>query len=243
MTIMRSSTIVGAALCCTLAGAIAFAQDTKSSKPATQSTAPTASAPAAANQGGLPEGFELPPGMTEEEFAQCMSTCQPAEMHEWLSADAGSWTGKCTTWMSPDAKPEQTECTLTVTPTMGGRFFQSQINAIWPGMGPYEGFCITGYDNVSGQFQSTWCDSCGTGMAIGTGELSSDKTTLTLNYTFNCPMKKGPVNMREVFTRTGPNTTTMELWFPAQDTGKEFKMMEVAYTRCVPTTTTQANAR
>lgn len=238
---MRDSTIVGSLLCCTVAGALAFAQDTKSSNNTKPST-PTQSAPAGAAPAGLPEGFPLPPGVTAEQFAQCMATCEPGEMHEWLCADAGTWNGKATSWWFPGADANHCDCTFTVTPMMGGRFVQAQLAADWPGMGPFTGFSITGFDNVSGQFQSTWVDSCGTGMMIGTGELSSDKTTLTFNYTFNCPFKKGPVNFRETVTRTGPNSHTMEMWGPAPDTGKEFKMMEISYTRAAPTTT-QTSAR
>jgi hypothetical protein len=100
-----------------------------------------------------------------------------------------------------------------------------------PGMGPYNGFALYGFDNVSQKFVSTWIDSCGMGMAHGTGELSSDGKTLTWNYAYNCPITKKPTALREVETFTSADARRLEIFGIDPKSGKEFKMMEIELTR------------
>ena len=94
-----------------------------------------------------------------------------------------------------------------------------------------EGFALFGFDNVSQKFVSTWIDNCGTGMAVGEGQLSADGKTLTWRYTYNCPLQKKPVVMRQVETATGADTRLVELFTAEPKTGKEFKMMRIEVER------------
>ena len=129
------------------------------------------------------------------------------------------------------AEPAKSESTATITPMFDGRFIKCEMSGEMPGMGPYNGFALYGFDNVSQEFVSTWVDNCGTGMAVGTGQLSSDGKTLTWNFTYNCPMTKKPAALREVETITGPNSKTLEMYATDPKSGKEFKMMEIVLTR------------
>jgi hypothetical protein len=114
---------------------------------------------------------------------------------------------------------------------LDGRFVKCEIAGNMPGMGPYTGFALYGFDNVSQKFVSTWVDNMGTGMANGIGELSSDGKMLTWTYTYNCPIQKKPVTMREIDKITGPDSKTLEMYVNDPKTGKEFKMMEIVLTR------------
>src|SRR6185369_8383638 len=89
----------------------------------------------------------------------------------------------------------------------------------------FNGFGLNGFDNVSQKFQSVWVDNMGTGMMNGTGELSSDKKTMTWTMTYNCPIQKKPVVMREVETWTGKDSMTFTMFGPDAKTGKEYKVM------------------
>ena len=184
--------------------------------------------PAAA---GAKQEMKLPPGWTEEEVKSCMAACTPGKMHEHLARGVGTWQGKSTMWMYPSAEPATSDCTSTVTPMMDGRFIKVEYAGEMPGMGPYNGFGIFGFDNVSQKFVSTWIDTCGTGMGNGTGELSADGKTLTITRTYNCPLSKKPVSMKEVETITGQNTKTLEITGSDPKSGKEFKMLSVEFTR------------
>ncbi len=202
-----------------LAGSVAFAQATKESKPGQPAGQPA----------GQPE-FELPPGMTMEDMQACMEAATPGEMHLHLAKGVGVWEGKTTMWMTPEAEPVESTCTTTISPMMDGRYIKCKTEGDMGGM-PFTGLGIYGFDNVSQEFQTMWIDNCGTGMATGTGELSSDGKTMTWVLEYNCPITKKLTKMREVERRTGEDMMTMEIYGVSPHTGKEFKMMEIKYTR------------
>lgn len=179
---------------------------------------------------GTPQ-MQLPPGWTMEDVQACMIAATPGEQHKYLAGAAGEWEGKNTTWMFAGAEPVQTQSRSVVTPMLDGRFVKVEMAGEMPGMGPYHGFAIYGFDNVSGEFTGTWVDNCGTGMSIGKGQLSSDGKVMSWTYQYNCPMTKKPAVLRQVETVTGPNSRTMELYGTDPKSGKEWKMMHAELTR------------
>jgi hypothetical protein len=202
-----------------LGASLVFAQSSKDGGSASKSPAATG------------QKQELPPGMTEADMKACVEAGTPGPKHEFLAQSIGAWSGKNTMWMTPTADPVKSDCSATFTAVMDGRFIRCEVNGEMPGMGPFHGFGIYGFDNVSQKFQSTWIDSCGTGMMFGTGELSPDGKTLTWTYSYNCPITKKPTVFREVEHRTGKDTLAVEMFGADPHTGKEFKVMEIAYTR------------
>ena len=209
-----SLAIVGLAV---ISASLAFAQSSKDKKP----TPPSSNS-------GQPE---LPPGMSEADAKACMEAGMPGPQHEFLVQSSGVWDGKSTMWMTPEAEPATSECTSTITPMMDGKFTKCEMSGEMPGMGPFSGFGLYGYDNVAQKFQSSWISSCGTGMMIGTGERSSDGKTLTWKYEYHCPITKKLTTMREVERITGKDSKTLEIFGPDPKTGQEYKMMEIAFTR------------
>jgi len=189
-----------------------------------------ADSPDKSKPAGQPEK-KLPPGWTEADMKACMDAGTPGKMHEFLAKNIGTWQGKITMWMGPDTEPMKTESTATYTAMLDGRFVKCEMAGVMPGMGPYNGFAIYGFDNVAQKFQGTWIDNCGTGMAIGTGELSSDGKKLTWSYSYTCPIAKKPATMREIETITSPTTKTLETWSTDPKSGKEFKMMVIEFTK------------
>lgn len=182
---------------------------------------PTEGGPAA------PPQIQLPPGWTEADMQACMLAGTPGEMQERLAKQAGVWRGQSTMWMSPVAEPITSECTMTVTPIMDGRYIRVEMAGETPGMGPYSGLGIYGFDNVSQKFVSTWIDSHSTGILRGEGDLSADGNTLTWSFTYNCPITKKPAVLREVETTTGPDSKTLETFASDPKTGEEFRMMSI----------------
>lgn len=223
--------IGGIAAAALVVGSLALAQNPRDEKPRTPA------APTAPGQDQMPE---LPPGWTMEDMQACIEAGTPGEMHAHLAKEVGVWAGKTQMWMGPEGEPMDSTCTATITTVMDGRYTKCEINGDMPGMGPFHGIGIYGYDNVSQKFQSTWIDNHSTGIMFGTGDLSSDGKTLTWNYNFNCPVTKKPATMREVEKVTGPNTKTMEMFGTDPKSGKEYKMMSIAFTKQsggAPTTT------
>jgi hypothetical protein len=183
-----------------------------------------------ANPSGNPEA-KLPPGWTEADMKACIAAGTPGKMHEHLAKGVGAWNAKVTMWMHPDTEPMTNDGTSTVTSIMDGRFIKVEMSGEMPGMGPYSGFGIYGYDNVTEKFVSTWIDNHSTGIMQGTGMLSPDGKVLTWTYSHTCPLTKKPMTMREVETVTGPDSRTLEMFGTPPKVGKEFRMMRIELTR------------
>ncbi len=173
----------------------------------------------------------LPPGMTAEQMKEIMASTATGPMQAYLAKDAGSWTGAGKFWMTPDAPPSESTIAYTCTMILDGRYLKMDCTSDMGAMGMFTGLGIIGFDNVAKEFQSTWIDSMSTGLMYGTGSLSSDQKTLTINYSFHCPMQKRAVKMRETITHEGNDRMIMRMYGDDPATGKEFLNMEMVYTR------------
>jgi hypothetical protein len=210
---MKFRPFVAVAALAAVAGTIALAQPSKD-KPAAQ-----------------PE-WQLPPGWTPEDMQACAEAAIPGPMHELLTKGAGVWRGKTRMWMGADTEPIASECTTTVTSIMDGRYVHVETSGEMPGMGMFNGMGIYGFDNVSQEFQASWIDNCGTGIAHATGSLASDGSgVMTWTYAYNCPINKKPTSMREVHRPTGKDSKVLEMFGIDPHTGKEFRMMEITLSR------------
>ena len=174
-----------------------------------------------------PADFKLPPGWTAADLEACMLAGTPGEMQKFLASGKGEWIGKSTMWMYPGAEPAVCDNTSTVTTLMDGRFTKVEVKGEIPGMGPYHGVGLYGYDNVGKKFVSTWIDNHSTGMMQGEGQLSKDQKTLTWNYNFSCPLTQKPAKMKEVETIISENERRLEMWGDDPKSGKNFKMMQI----------------
>lgn len=217
-----------------MAAGVATAQQDK--KPATPPTA-TPSTPAKPSTPPAPAtpakpDMKLPGGMTPEAMQKAMEdAAKPTEMHKHLAKAEGNWKGESSMWMAPDAPAVKSECTMTCKTIMNGLFTQVTMSGEIPEMGKMEGMGIYGYDTVAKKFQSSWVMNCGSGMMIGTGEMASDGSTINWTYTYTCAIQKKACTMREVEKIIDANTRTITSYGPDPVTGKEFKMMEVTFTR------------
>lgn len=184
----------------------------------------------AAAPAGQPE-MKLPPGWTEADAQACMIAGTPGEMHKKLAEHLGTWEGKTSLWMMPDSEPMTSTSKSVVTSMMDGRYLKIEMTGEMPGMGLYNGFGLMGFDNVRQKLVATWIDNQSTKIMNGTGEMSKDGKTLTIEYDYTCPVTKKPAVMREVETVTGPNTKVFEMFGAEPKSGKEFKMMRIEWTK------------
>ena len=207
-----------------LVASMAIAEQGDAAKPAAEK--PAAGKPAA----DKPE-MQPPPGWTKEQMEACIKAGTPGKQHEHLAKGLGTWQGKNTMWMTPEAEPMTADCTFKVTSLMDGRYIRSEMSGEMPGMGPYSGLGITGFDNVTQKYVSVWIDNHSTGIMRGEGEVSADGKTTTWKFKSHCPISNKEETMREVETITGPNTKKLEMYGPDPKSGKEFKMMSIEFTR------------
>ena len=178
-----------------------------------------------------PGDFKLPPGWTPADLERMMAAGTIGDMQKFLAAGKGEWSGKSTMWMFPGSEALVSDNTTSVTTLMDGRYTRVEVKGEIPGMGPFHGIGVYGYDNVSKKFVSSWIDNHSTGIMQGTGELSKDKKVLTWDYNCSCPLTEKPMKMREVETFVSENSRRMEMWGTDPKSGKEYKMMQIEMTK------------
>ena len=112
----------------------------------------------------------------------------PGKMHELLASWNGTWVGETTFWEYEGATPQKSTSTAVNSMMVGGKYQSSKHTGNMMGM-PFEGLSITGYDNATKQFVSTWIDNWSTGIMNMAGTWDEATKTMTLAGTMltkNC---------------------------------------------------------
>ncbi len=160
-----------------------------------------------------------------------LDTSGPANKHEFLAQHIGEWTGTMRSWPRPGSPPVESECTMTVSSMLEGRFIRVETSGDIPGIGPFVGLGIHGYDNATRRFQGSWIDSLHSGVLTGTGELDADAGTLTWTITFLSPLTKQPTTLRRIERRTGKDAMTVEFFRLNPETDAANRVLEMTLTR------------
>jgi hypothetical protein len=175
-------------------------------------------------------GQEQPP-MTPEQKAEMeayMKAGTPGAPHQWLASQAGSYDLKIRSWHEPGGPAMEETGSATRRMMLDGRVLVEEVSSTMMGT-PFTGQGMTGYDNVSGKYWSTWTDSMSTGLMVSEGSCDAQKVC-TFTGGWNDPIKKGPVKARMTTRWTSPTTQIFEMYAPGKN-GKEMKMMEITYTK------------
>ena len=155
----------------------------------------------------------------------------PSEGHKALQPLAGVWNYTAQWWISPESKPQSMKGTAVNNIVFGGRFLKEEIIGQAEGEPPFEGLGFTGYDNLRKEYQTIWFDNMNTSMMRGVGQFDAATKTLTDQGDFSCPIT-GETHRwyRTAWTVTDKDHTTYESYSKTPD-GKEFKSLEIKYTR------------
>ncbi len=153
----------------------------------------------------------------------------PGEEHKLLAQKAGSWSMKVTSWMTPGGPPQVSEATSESRMVLGGRYLEDVTTGSFNGM-PFEGRGLTGYDNISRKYVSTWVDNMGTGIMTGKG--TYDPKTRSFTWRTEGPdVMSGKIKAyRGVDTIIDADSWKSEMFEKGPD-GKERKSMEIVYRR------------
>ena len=173
-----------------------------------------------------------PPEMTPEQKAEMeayMKAGTPGAPHQALAATAGKYDLRIRSWHEPGGPPMEDTGTATRTMLLGGRVLVEEVQSSMMGM-PYTGQAMMGFDNVTGEYWSTWNDSMSTGIMVTEGTCDAGMKTCQFTGSWNDPVKKAPVKARMTTRWTSPTTEIFEMYGPARD-GREMKMMEITYTK------------
>jgi len=152
----------------------------------------------------------------------------PGEPHKVFASLAGSWTTQTKEWMEPGKPPMESTGSCEEKVLLDGRFLQQECTGEMMGQ-PYTGIGVTGYDNHTKKYVSTWMDSRGTGIFVMEGTGSPDGKTVKLKGGHQDPIE-GTMKHHAVWKIVDANTQVFELWGSGKHT-KDMKMMEITYTR------------
>ncbi|HWB20308.1 MAG TPA: DUF1579 domain-containing protein [Phycisphaerales bacterium] len=175
-------------------------------------------------------GMQTVDPMTQKYMDAWKAYAMPTENHKALDWKVGTWTGKVNMWMMPQQpEPETSECSVTTSWVMDHRYLQSTVEGQFNGE-TFQGLGVEGYDNFQKKYVGTWIDNMGTGIMSMEGQWDSSKNTMTTTG-------EGPnfwtgkmVKSHGTVTKISNNSYKEEMYAPGPD-GKEFKCMEITYTR------------
>ena len=171
------------------------------------------------------------PEMTPEQKAEMAAyekAATPGPQHQKLAETAGTYAVKAMSWSEPGGPAMEDSGTATRAMALDGRVLVEEFTGTMMG-GPMTGRGMTGYDNVSRKYWSTWTDTLSTGILFAEGTCD-DKNSCTFTGTWNDAVKKGPKKARMTSRWTSPTTEVWEMHAPDKH-GKEYKMMEMTYTK------------
>lgn len=170
---------------------------------------------------------EMTPEMAAE-MAAWQKAMTPGPQHEALAAMAGEWDLEVTMWMEPGAEPVKSAATASRTMGFGGRVLEEEVSGEFMGS-PFLGRAVTGYDNASGKWWSTWIDNMSTGLMVGEGDWDEETKTLTTVSSATDPMSGAKRRVEGRAVLHSADHEVHEMW--EERDGVRYKSMEIVYRR------------
>jgi hypothetical protein len=133
-------------------------------------------------------------------------------------------------WMTPDAPPQVSKGEAISEMMLGDRFLKSYNKGSMMGMS-FEGVAFTGYDNFKKKFVTIWFDSTGTGFYKTSGSLDNSRKIRTESGIWDDFMTGGKSKVTWVTKIIDDNSYRFDMYNEDPKTGKEFKSVEIVYTR------------
>lgn len=164
----------------------------------------------------------------QAEMAAMMKAATPGDAHKKLSAMVGDFDVKVTLWMAPGAPPNVSTGKSHNVWVLGNRWVQQTFDGTFLGQ-PFHGIGYTGYNNIQQKYVGTWIDDTTTAMMTSTGSAGADGK-YTFDATMDDPVTGKASAVKEVVTVADNDHHMLEMWGAGED-GKQYKMMEIAYTR------------
>jgi hypothetical protein len=155
--------------------------------------------------------------------------------HKLLARSTGTWKGKGTMQFAPDTPPVDAGTSeLTNKMTLDGLYQISEIKGnTTPGMGqPWTGLRITGYDSARKVFTRAMIGDGGAAGGVGMeGPWDEATRTITMPFKKTDPSTGKMRDLKEVYKIIDENTEVLEIHATDEKTGKEFKMLNIIWTR------------
>ena len=155
----------------------------------------------------------------------------PGPEHKLLDELTGVYSAKVRAWIEPGKDPEKSDGTMKRKMLMGGRYLQEDYEGK---IGPesFTGMGIIGYDKLRKKFVLTWIDSMSTGFMTSEGDYDAAKKTFTYLSEDVDPATGKKMKGRDILRIDSADQQTFEMnRQPLEEGAKEFKVLEIIYTR------------
>ncbi len=153
----------------------------------------------------------------------------PGEGQKKLEPLVGTFDAKVRMWMDPSRPPDDSVGTSVNTWVLGDRFVQTKYEGVFLGEA-FNGVGYTGFDNVTKRYEGTWMDTGSTAIMTSVGTIDGAGKVITMKATTSDPATGKVTTADQKITIVDNDHHSIEMWGKTPD-GKNFKMMEIQYTR------------
>ena len=193
-------------------------------------TVPATAQEGKAKAAGSAKTAAAPQKMDPQAMAEMMAKmAAPGPSHERFKKMAGNWDLVVKWTWDPTQPMQETKSTSVMTTLMDGRYCQEQSTGEMMGK-PFHGMGIYGYDNVLKKYVSVWIDNMGTGIMSSEGTPDASGNVVNWVAQMADPMTGKMSRVRSVTRYADDDHFAYEMYMKGPD-GKEYKTMEIAYTR------------
>lgn len=162
-------------------------------------------------------------------MAEMMAAFEKAGMvtdhHRALERMAGSWELTVKMWMDPAGEPMVSQATSEAKMILGGRFLAEEVTGEFMGQ-EFQGYGLTGYNNISGEYEATWADNMSTTLYRYTGMLN-ESGEFVMEGKMLDPMSGDAIPTWNTVRFEGDGMVA-EAW--EERGGEKRKTMEIVYT-------------
>jgi hypothetical protein len=178
---------------------------------------------------------------TELQIEKLVHYVMPGKAHALLERMAGRWETRTRYWMKPGAEPVESKGTSTRKWILERRFLLEELDGGNLAL-PFQGVGLYGYDAFEQQYTSAWVDTMSTAILTNLGRY--DKTNDLVQFTgqYKDPWSGRKKPNRGVTRFVSSDQHVLELHVTEPD-GREFKMLEITYTRVAPALPAAPNQR
>lgn len=163
-----------------------------------------------------------------DEMQKWMDYMTPGKVHLDFAKMDGDWTYTGKMWMDPNAEPQTYTGNAKFEMLLGNRYQQLTVWGKMMGM-DYKGIGINAYDNGKKVYVSTWIDNFGTGLMYMEGNYNETTKTITYTGKMYDPMSGSDMDYKQTIKMLDDKNFEMAMYNVVN--GKEFKSMEMTYTK------------
>jgi hypothetical protein len=176
-----------------------------------------------------PQPAEPKPGSGEHKEPEEMGPVPVGPEHRRLQDFAGTWKVEHKMWHAPDSPPVLGTGTTVNTVILDGLALANQMEVTSP-EGTFKGHGFVTWNVVKQKYQGAWLDVYSyNGIDVSYG--TYDEANKTWRWQFEVMGPSGQMMTMKSVTKVLDNDHMSEEMTTAGPDGKEFKMMEMTYTR------------